>query len=166
MTEEFELRTISADAVSSAIGKAKHYRLLNQPAEAESICRDILEVQPENQEAIIVYVLALTDQFGHSAISGGSREAQRMAEKLTDPYNRTYYGGIVRERQARAFLGRGMASAFAYDGFREAIDWYEKAYALRPEGDDDATLRRNSCVRAIQSNRLRPRIDKGELPLE
>ena len=59
-----------------------------------------------------------------------------------------------------------MASAFAYDGFREAMDWYEKAHALRPEGDDDATLRWNSYVRAIRSNRLRPIVDVVELPLE
>ena len=32
----------------NAVAKAKQYRVLNQPAEAESICRDILEVEPEN----------------------------------------------------------------------------------------------------------------------
>ena len=166
MVEQFELKTISAAAVPNAIGKAKQYRVLGQPVEAESICRDILDIQPENQEAIIILVLALTDQFGLSGSSGVSREAQGFAEKLTDPYDRTYYGGIVRERKARALLAKGMAAAFAYDGFREAMDWYEEAHALQPEGDDDATLRWNSCVRVIRANRLRPRVDDGELPLE
>ena len=158
MSEEPELRTISTEALPKAIEKAKHYRLLNQPAEAESICRDILDVQPENQEATIVLVLAMTDNFGRGAPGGGPLEAQSLAAKLTDTYQRTYYGGIVRERQARALLQKGMASAFAYDGFREAMDWYEKAHALRPKGDDDATLRWNSCVRAIRSHRLQPRL--------
>ena len=67
MTEEPELRPISAEAVPKAIEKAKHYRLLSEPAEAESICRDILDIQPANQETMVVLVLALTDQFG----SGG-----------------------------------------------------------------------------------------------
>ena len=35
MSEEYELRTISADAVPNAIAKAKQYRLLNQPAEPQ-----------------------------------------------------------------------------------------------------------------------------------
>jgi len=165
VSEEYELRTISADAVPNAIAKAKHYRLLNQPAEAESICRDILAVEPGSRDATTILVLALTDQFGAGGTSGGSREAQDTAEQLTDAYDRTYYGGIVRERKARALLG-GMASAFAYDGFREAMDWYEDAHALRPPGDDDATLRWNSCVRAIRTNGLRPTVDEGELPLE
>lgn len=166
VTEELELRTISPEAVPNAIEKAKHYRLLNQPAEAESICRDVLDVQPDNQEAMIVLVLSMTDRFGQGATSGGSGGAQAVAAELTDPYHRAYYGGIVRERQARALMQKGMASAFAYDGFREAMDWYQNAHAVRPEGDDDATLRWNSCVRAIRSNRLRPRVEEVELPLE
>lgn len=165
MTDEYELRTISVDAVRNAVAKAKQYRVLNQPAEAESICRDILEVEPENQDAMVILVLALTDQFGQGGTSGGSREAHQLAETLTDSYQRIYYGGIVRERKARTLLG-GMAAAFAYDGFREAMDWYEKAHDVRPEGDDDATLRWNSCVRAIRTNRLRPLVDEVELPLE
>ena len=81
MSDEPELRTISASAIPSAIDKARHYRLLNQPAEAESICRDILDVEPENQEAMIVLVLALTDRFEEGSTSGGSREAETMARR-------------------------------------------------------------------------------------
>ena len=165
MTEEFQLRPISASAVPNAIAKAEQYRRLNQGEEAESICRDILRVEPENRDAIIILALALTDQFDQGTASGGSLEARDIVEKLTDPYDRTYYGGIVRERMARVMLG-GKTSVFAYEGLREAMDWYEKAHALRPQGDDDATLRWNSCVRAIRSHRLRPMPDAGELPLE
>lgn len=166
MTDEFELRSISHNAVGNAIDKAKHYRLLNQPAEAESICRDVLQVEPDNQEAIIVLVLALTDQFGEGGTSGALRQAHEQVAQLTDPYLSTYYGGIVTERNARAFLSRKMSRTFAYSGFREAMDWYEKAKAICPEGNDDAILRWNSCVRAIRRHKLRPRADEGELPLE
>ena len=37
--------------------------LLNEPAQAESICKDVLAVDPENQAAVVMLLLALTDQF-------------------------------------------------------------------------------------------------------
>jgi hypothetical protein len=53
----------------------------------------------------------------------------------------------------------------AYDGFRHAMEWYERAGDLRA-GDVDAVLRWNSCVRAIESERLEPESREAELPLE
>ena len=38
--------------------------MLNEPAEAESICLDVLKTDPENQEALITLLLAVTDRFG------------------------------------------------------------------------------------------------------
>jgi len=58
----FALKSISHDSVSGALAKAERYRLLNEPVEAESICRDILEIEPDNQQALISLLLALTDQ--------------------------------------------------------------------------------------------------------
>ena len=40
----FALKPISRDSLDGALAKAERYRLLNEPTEAESICRDILEV--------------------------------------------------------------------------------------------------------------------------
>jgi hypothetical protein len=37
----FELKTLSKKAIPQALAKAQHYRLLNEPLEAESICLDI-----------------------------------------------------------------------------------------------------------------------------
>jgi len=37
-------------AIPAAIEKAKHYRLLNESSAAESICRDILRVEPMPEE--------------------------------------------------------------------------------------------------------------------
>ena len=60
----FELKLLSADAIPAALEKALRYRLLNDPAEAESICHDVLRIDPENQQALVNLLLALTDRFG------------------------------------------------------------------------------------------------------
>ena len=44
-----ELKQLHKDAIPAALEKAEHYRLLNEPGEAESICLDILAVDPDNQ---------------------------------------------------------------------------------------------------------------------
>ena len=62
----FTLRSISKAAIPAAVKKAEHYRLLNDPEQAESICLDILAVDPDNQQALVVLILAITDQFGRS----------------------------------------------------------------------------------------------------
>ena len=60
---EFELKALSRDSVEAAKKKAVRYRLLNEPVLAESICRDILDVEPDDREAVITLLLSLTDQF-------------------------------------------------------------------------------------------------------
>src|SRR6266436_320626 len=54
----FELKRLSLEAVPAALERALRYRLLNEPAEAESICHDVLEIDPENQEALVMLLLA------------------------------------------------------------------------------------------------------------
>ena len=167
MTSSPELKTISRESVPAALENAERYRLLNDPEQAESICRDILTVEPTLQEARRVLVLAITDQFATGHGHGGVREARKQIEKLEDEYERAYYTGIVFEREARASLERSMvAHATAYAAFRQALEWYEKAEALRPAGNDDALLRWNSCVRTIAREHLRPADDEREQPLE
>jgi hypothetical protein len=46
------------------------------------------------------------------------------------------------------------------------MEWYERAEQLRPPGNVDAVLRWNSCVRAIEHERLEPEAREPELPLE
>ena len=58
-----ELKQLHKDAIPAALEKAERYRLLNEPGEAESICLDILAVDPDNQRAIITLLLAFTDRF-------------------------------------------------------------------------------------------------------
>jgi hypothetical protein len=162
--EEFELKTIRSDGVDAAIRRAEHYRLLSQPVQALSICHDVLAVDPDNQQALVVLVLAMTDQLESGASS--VNDAKEGANQLTDEYQRRYYNGIIAERHARALLTRGPSAAFAYEGFREAMEWFEKAAEVRPEGNDDSILRWNSCVRTIQGRGLRPRQPEAELGLE
>ena len=63
----FELKRLSEDAIPAALEKALRYRLLNEPAEAESICHDVLNIDPQNQQALVLLLLALTDRFGKEA---------------------------------------------------------------------------------------------------
>ena len=163
----FQLKKISADGIPQAMEKAERYRLLNDPAQAESICHDVLAVDADNQDAMRCLILSLTDQFGGSGAGHTAREARACIVKLSDEYERAYYSGLVHERETRAFLARKNAvRSAAYDGFRHAMEWYEQAEALRPPGNVDAVLRWNSCVRAIERERLSPADNGHELPLE
>jgi tetratricopeptide (TPR) repeat protein len=162
----FELKPISTAAVPKAIKKAEQYRLINEPEQAESICLDILTAQPGDQHALTVLILAITDQFGRDG-SGGARHANEYVGRLDDEYQRYYYGGLVLERQARAYLRRGKSRVAAYDCFRDAMDHYEKAERIRPEDDDSALLRWNACLRTIRRGQLHPApVDEREQPLE
>ena len=164
---DFELKRITADGIPHALEKAERYRLLNDPEQAESICRDILAVDPDNQDALRALVLALTDQFSGGHSHGGGRTARQFVNQLTDEYERAYYTGIVYEREARAYLHRANAiRSAAYDGFRQAMEWYDRAEDLRPPGNVDALLRWNSCVRTIEREGLEPEADSREQPLE
>jgi hypothetical protein len=154
MAEEFELKRITAKGLDAAVARAEHYRLLNQPRLAQSICFDVLEVDPDNQNALVALVLAMSDEF--AAGSASPNGARGHTAKLTDEYQRHYYNGIIAAREGRALMGRGPAAALAYHAFRDAMDHYEKAEALRPEGNDDAILRWNACVRTIRDANLRP----------
>jgi hypothetical protein len=166
VTEQFELKRISPAAAAEAVKKAEHYRLLNDSEQAESICLDVLEVDPENQRALVTLVLAITDQFGsdHRPLSGSP--AHEYVALLTDEYQRLYYAGIVHERQGRAQIRRGLGSVFAYGALRDAMECYAKAARIGPEGNDEAILRWNACVRTIRKANLEPRPVEIELPLE
>ena len=149
----FQLKPLSQEAVPAALEKAHRYRLLNEPLEAESICRDVLQVDPENQDALVTLLLALTDQFDDHPGST-MPEVREVLARIRDDYSRTYHRGIVSERRAKAHLKRGGARAGhdAYEWFREAMDLYEEAAALRPAGNDDAILRWNACARTLMGN--------------
>jgi hypothetical protein len=146
----FELKPLRIDAVPRALEKAERYRLLNEPAEAESICLDVLRVTPTNQAALVILLLALTDQFDEG-VGGLLADARDVLPRLTGEYDRVYYAGIIAERHGKALLrsdGPGAASA-AHECIREAMAYFAQAETLRPSGNDDALLRWNACARLL-----------------
>jgi hypothetical protein len=159
-----ELKRISKEAIPRAIQKAERYRLLNQSWATESICLDILDVDPANQQAIVMLILALTDQFGDEPKSL-ARRARGLLERVTDPYQRAYYHGIIYERLGHAQLAtRAMhADAMAHESITTAMSHFEAAEKLRPTANDDAILRWNTCARTL--TRLRA-MEPDEVPYE
>ncbi len=148
---ELKPKSISLDGVAEANSKAERYRLLNEPGEAESICEDVLAADPNNQAALRTLGLAITDQFTGSP-SDRHLEAESAFQRLTDPYERLYYMGILHERRAKAQLRAGRSPHTLLVLLEEAMRCYEQAEKLRPAGNDDAILRWNRCVRLIQSH--------------
>jgi len=148
-----KLKPLPADAIAAALEKAKRYRLLNEAHEAESICRDILRVEPDNQDALITMLLALSDQFDRR-LARRYKLATHLIPRLDAEYDRAYYSGILCERRAKAQHMRHTPSSgqTTYHWLREAMEWYEKAHELRHPGEDDPTLRWNSCVRMMRSH--------------
>lgn len=154
----FELKALHPEAVTAAQEKATRYRLLNEPRLAESICKDILAVEPERIETIVTLILALTDQFTAGA-SPKMQEALALIERLGDEFARQYYRGIIYERWGKAQLAsRSPVSGFvAYDWLRKAMTCYEAAERISPPRNDDAILRWNTCARLINDDpHLRP----------
>jgi len=162
----YELKPISRESIPRAIQKAERYRLLNQSWAAESICLDILDIDPENQQVLVMLILALTDLQSGVAASGVKR-AKEYLSRLTDDYQRAYYSGVVSERRGQALMAQGgMGSGgMAYESLREAMEFYEKAEAIRPPGNDDAILRWNTCARVLSGNsHLAPAAESGYEP--
>ena len=161
-----ELKPISNKGIQRALEKVDRYRLLNDPIEAESICRDILAIEPDNQKAIIMYVLILTDQFNQGVTS---KKPNELLPKISDDFKREYYRGIILEREAKAALSRGLPGCQhdAYEWLEEAMEAFQRADKISPDDDDGAILRWNACVRTIDKYRLTVRPPQGrELPLE
>jgi len=161
----FELKSISAEAIPEALAKAERYRLLSEPAQAESICQDILRIDPTHQQALIVLILSLTDQLGETL---SAQDARQILPRLSGTYEKNYYAGIIAERLGRAHMdqhepGYGF---LAYECLREAMACFDLAETLRPVGNDDAILRWNACARTLGSHpELRPRPEESYEPI-
>lgn len=155
MPSSFEFKSISQDSIPDAMNKAERYRLLGEPEEAESVCLDVLQADPGNQEALVDLILAISDQFRDEK-RPRLEMAHEYVAQLTDDYQRIYYTAVVMEREATAQLHRGTPPVLALLRYTEAMDKYAEAEAIRPRGDDSAILRWNACVRAIRRRQLKP----------
>jgi hypothetical protein len=149
----FDLKPLTRQGIPAALDKAHRYRLLNEPEQAESICEDVLRVDPQNQEALTTLILALTDRF-HGPRPASPRHARELLPRLRGEYEREYYAGIVAEREGIAWLRseRPGCGPAAYECFRQAMAHFERAEAHRPPANDDALLRWNSCARMIMNH--------------
>jgi hypothetical protein len=165
----FELKPLSREAIPAALAKAERYRLLNESTMAESICEDILAAEADNQPAIVMLILALSDQFRDPGVTTHTTRARALLPRLTDEYDRLYYAGIISERRARAHLARGGpgVGSVAHGWFSEAMGLFERAIAVRPAGNDDAVLRWNACARTLERHpEVRPRTEQATAGVE
>jgi hypothetical protein len=148
---DLKLKTISKSAIDEAIAKAELYRSLNEPEEAESICRDILAAESSHQVGRRLLGLAITDQFTGE---GADRymEAEIFFQSLADPYERLYYSGLLYERRVKAQLRTGHAPHTLLPLLEQALRSFAEAEKIQPPNNNDAILRWNRCVRLLQSN--------------
>ncbi|PHS70295.1 MAG: hypothetical protein COB23_04045 [Methylophaga sp.] len=160
---ELELHDIHADAIKKALKKAKQYRSLLEPEIAESICLDILNIDQDNQSVLVIYILALLDQILLAEKQTQIKVIERAIEKLNSQYQRYYYSGLLNERRARRLITQTMSHSFAYDYFIEALQYYQQASKISPDQNDEAILRWNSCIRTIEKEKLKPRLDSEDL---
>lgn len=145
----FALKRLPPAKLEAALTKAAHYRDLNQPEEAESICQDVLAVDAANQAALKLMGLALTDRFSQGEV-GLLEAAVASFERLEDPYEREYHVGVAWERAAKAHLERNEAHN-AVAAFENALSLFARAERLRPDSPDPI-LRWNRCVRLLSSH--------------
>jgi hypothetical protein len=145
------IKAISREAIPSALEKAERYRLLNHSWAAESICLDVLAIDADNQDALLMLVLALSDRMEEGHVQAVAKAREHVA-KIRDEYQRLYHMGIIAERRGQGLMTRGGMGAgpMAFDAFKEAMDFYARAEAIRPAGNDDSILRWNTCVRILE----------------
>jgi tetratricopeptide (TPR) repeat protein len=146
-----QLKMISKSGIEEAISKAELYRYLNEPEETESICHDILAIEPGHQVALRLLGMAITDQFNGTAADRYA-EAEKHLRNLADRYERLYYIGILQERRAKKLLRAGRAPHTVLPFFEDAMRCFSEAAEIRPKGNDDAILRWNRCVRILEGN--------------
>lgn len=144
------LKRLAERSVARALEKAERYRDLNQPEEAESICRDILDVVPDDPGALRTLGLALTDRFpgGWAALFD---EALAAFARLPTEYERVYFAGVAWERCAKAQLERGEAHN-AVVSFEHALALFRRAEGLSADDLPDPVLRWNRCVRMLSTH--------------
>jgi hypothetical protein len=147
---ELKFKPISKAGIPAAISKVEVYRYLNEPGEAESICRDIIAEEPDNQTALRLLGLAITDQFTGD-VSDRNAEAESVFRELTNEYERVYHLGLLQERKAKAQLRAGRPPHTVFPTFEAAMKLFEAAERIKPPDNDDAILRWNRCARLLQS---------------
>ena len=158
-----QYQLIHEKSIKTVLDKARQYRSLLEPDLAISICLDVLTIDQENQEALVIYILALTDQYSHKHSKIQPQKIIDTIAKLQSEFHKIYYTGIFLERKARALLSNPMSHSFAYSALIEALEQYKLAGELAPKHCADPILRYNSCLRTIEKQQLQPLTEVDEL---
>jgi len=155
-------KPIHQESIPRALAKAERYRLLNEPSQAESICRDVLAIDAANQQALICLILAMTDMFAGAQVKVD--EVRPLVQKLSGRFDRVYYAGVVEERWARSLLLAGYPRPMGHELLLLAMDCFEQAQPLAETGNDDAILRWNACLRFMDQIHLDDTADDHDPP--
>lgn len=145
-------KRISLEAIPVALEKALRYRLLNEPMEAESICRDILCVDPNHHAALTTLFLALTDQFDLN-YGVDLESAKNVLAMISDAFESEYYAGIMYERWGKALFAKETPQK-AIPWLHQAMLYFDRAAALSSSDEPDAILRWNTCARFLERHGL------------
>lgn len=156
----FEPKPIARESIERAMAKAERYRLLNEPGEAQSICSDVLAADPGNQPALVCLILALTDEFDRPGASPA--ESRALVGELRGAYEKAYYGGVIEERWGKALHRADYPASAVYSIIRKAMELFDQADAIAEQGNDDAVLRWNACVRMIERSGLAASADEHQ----
>lgn len=84
---------------------------MNEPSLSESIGLDILESEADNEKALIILILMLTDQFNRSVYTK-AKQARELVGRLKTEYEKLYSSGIIandrrKRRSPRPIPGHG-----------------------------------------------------------
>lgn len=152
----FDLKPLSGD-LSSALEKAHQYRLMGEPREAESACDDVLAVDPGNQSALRMKLLAITDRFAED-VGDEVDEAKAILPLIESEIERAFCAGVICEKRGKVlFAQQPEAGPAVYDWLFKAMKWFEVAERAVDAGDDEPRLRWNTCARMINNHRtIRP----------
>ncbi len=153
-------KPIHIESVPRALAKVERYRLLNEPSQAESICRDVIAIDPSNQQALINLILALSDMFALNQAKAD--DARPLLKRLTREFDRLYYAGVIEERWARCLMASGYPPSGVYYPLELAMDFFDKAQSHAEPGNDDAILRWNACLRFMQLHHIEADADDDQ----
>ena len=108
---------INKSSLPSVIAKAKQYRSLLEPDLAISICLDVFAVDQSNQEALVIYILSLTDLYSHD-VKVDQEKILSAINRLNSDFERNYYIGLMHERKARSYLNKHMSRSLLLKVFK------------------------------------------------
>ena len=147
-----ELKTLEKADLDAALATAQASWSEMRADDVESICLDILEADPENQNALELLLRSRIELL-KKGLPQGVAHAEELIPRLESDFDKAFFSGMLREGQARYLIEkRGKQSSnVAYSWFRHAMDNFEEAHSKDP-GRIEAQLHWNACLRTLKNN--------------